>query len=168
MREGQRCRNPHCDRKAVHAHHVRFRSDGGPTVHENLVGVCEVCHALVHSGLLRVEGDPSDEMRWIPLVDQVCSPVFAARDAVDGLPEIRMVRVESGPESGRRSRSDAMARSKASGIDLEALARGLSRLDVRLSDARRRVAAAVDGLADEELTEEKILRNALRATVRST
>ena len=51
-------------RRALHAHHVVFRSRGGPTAIDNLASLCTRCHGLVHSDFLEVEvaqcavGDP--------------------------------------------------------------------------------------------------------------
>jgi hypothetical protein len=48
--DGERCRFPGCTRhRKLHAHHVRFWSDGGPTDLANLVLVCARHHTLVHS-----------------------------------------------------------------------------------------------------------------------
>ena len=62
-RDGHACLN--CgSRRALHAHHVVFRSRGGPTAIDNLATTCNRCHSLVHSGFLDVEvaqcaaGDP--------------------------------------------------------------------------------------------------------------
>jgi hypothetical protein len=53
-RDGHRCR--HCgSRRDLHAHHVVWRSRGGPTTLANLVTLCRRCHGLVHDGLLDVE-----------------------------------------------------------------------------------------------------------------
>lgn len=65
LRDGERCRNPGCgSRGPLHAHHIVFRSNGGRTVASNEVAVCTTCHALIHAGLLTVEGDPFDALRW--------------------------------------------------------------------------------------------------------
>ncbi|MBI5851808.1 MAG: HNH endonuclease [Planctomycetes bacterium] len=53
-RDGHACRN--CSSKrGLHAHHVVWRSKGGPTTLENLVTICARCHSLVHEGFLDVE-----------------------------------------------------------------------------------------------------------------
>jgi hypothetical protein len=53
-RDGHACKN--CgSRRALHAHHVVWRSQGGPTVSDNLVTLCNRCHGLVHAGFLEVE-----------------------------------------------------------------------------------------------------------------
>ena len=43
-------------------HHIRWRSWGGRTEPDNLVSLCPQCHALVHAGLLRIEGDPRGKL----------------------------------------------------------------------------------------------------------
>lgn len=48
--DGERCRFPGCTRhRTLHAHHVRYWSDGGPTDFANLVLLCSRHHTLVHS-----------------------------------------------------------------------------------------------------------------------
>lgn len=47
--DGERCRFPSCTRTTgLHAHHVRFWRDGGPTDLANLVLVCARHHTLIH------------------------------------------------------------------------------------------------------------------------
>ncbi|MCU1621828.1 MAG: endonuclease [Frankiales bacterium] len=47
--DGERCRMPGCTRTTkLHAHHVRFWSQGGPTDLANLVLVCSRHHTLIH------------------------------------------------------------------------------------------------------------------------
>lgn len=53
-RDGHACLN--CkSRRGLHAHHVHWRSKGGPTTPGNLVTLCARCHSLVHDGFLDVE-----------------------------------------------------------------------------------------------------------------
>ncbi|HVF20288.1 MAG TPA: DUF222 domain-containing protein [Mycobacteriales bacterium] len=48
--DGERCRFPGCDRtRKLHAHHVVFWSNGGPTDLSNLVLVCSRHHTIVHA-----------------------------------------------------------------------------------------------------------------------
>lgn len=48
-RDKWRCRAPRCGSKSnLHAHHIRFRSEGGPDTAANLVTLCETCHRRVH------------------------------------------------------------------------------------------------------------------------
>ena len=39
--------------RLIHAHHIEYRSLGGPTIPENEISTCRRCHALLHAGLLR-------------------------------------------------------------------------------------------------------------------
>jgi hypothetical protein len=69
LRDGACCANPHCGRRQnLHAHHIRFRSQGGRTALTNEVLVCDRCHACIHLGFLRLEGNPADGLRWTPAV----------------------------------------------------------------------------------------------------
>jgi hypothetical protein len=48
--DGERCRFPGCTRrKNLHAHHVVYWADGGPTDLDNLVLVCSRHHTLIHA-----------------------------------------------------------------------------------------------------------------------
>jgi hypothetical protein len=58
----------HCGRKIdLHAHHIIFRSCGGPNETWNLCIVCSACHAGVHNGILKVYRDSKGKLYWIPL-----------------------------------------------------------------------------------------------------
>ena len=66
-RDGLRCANPGCDRRRnLHAHHIVFRAQGGRTALSNEVAVCDVCHALLHKGLLEVTGSAHTGLTWQP------------------------------------------------------------------------------------------------------
>ena len=48
--DGERCRFPGCRHtRYLHAHHVTFWSDGGPTDLANLVLLCSLHHRLLHN-----------------------------------------------------------------------------------------------------------------------
>ena len=65
LRDAGVCANPCCGCKGrFHAHHITFRSQGGPSALCNEVLLCDRCHALVHQGLLKIEGDPAGDLRW--------------------------------------------------------------------------------------------------------
>jgi hypothetical protein len=53
-RDGHRCIACHGMRR-LHAHHVVFRSRGGPTRLDNLATLCAKCHGLLHEGFLDIE-----------------------------------------------------------------------------------------------------------------
>ncbi|HEY7724561.1 MAG TPA: HNH endonuclease signature motif containing protein [Anaeromyxobacteraceae bacterium] len=64
-RDGGWCQVPGCSRPAAHAHHVRFRSQGGEDVPENMVALCEPHHLRgVHMGWVRVSGTAPDGLVW--------------------------------------------------------------------------------------------------------
>jgi Holliday junction DNA helicase RuvB len=55
------CRNP----VSLHAHHIHYRRNGGPTTASNLVALCQRCHTLVHEGLLVVRGVAPDKLEFL-------------------------------------------------------------------------------------------------------
>lgn len=55
-RDGSLCRL--CGNVGVHAHHVRYRSEGGSHDERNLITLCLACHDVVHS----------DKGRWKPIL----------------------------------------------------------------------------------------------------
>ena len=62
-RDGYRC--VACGQSGkLHVHHIIFREHGGRTCAPNLTGLCLACHGLVHSGLLRIEGQAPDALRF--------------------------------------------------------------------------------------------------------
>jgi hypothetical protein len=72
LRDGRTCSNPHCHRKlGCHAHHIEFRCFGGKTILSNETLVCPVCHSLLHLGLLEIEGNPLDGLRWTCAADHI-------------------------------------------------------------------------------------------------
>jgi hypothetical protein len=54
-RDEWKCRR--CRFRRVEAHHIVFRSEGGPDTSWNLVSLCPSCHAAVHSGKLSIWSD---------------------------------------------------------------------------------------------------------------
>ena len=97
-RESGQCANPNCSRRAEHCHHIVFRSRGGETSRQNEVAVCATCHAMIHAGLLSVEGSASGPsgagLVWSPVV---AAP--AAEDLSDWTPTSRAesANADSGP-----------------------------------------------------------------------
>jgi hypothetical protein len=59
-RDKHRCRNCACHLD-VEVHHIQFRRHGGPNTSQNLLTLCNTCHASVHRGLLQIHGDPNHE-----------------------------------------------------------------------------------------------------------
>jgi hypothetical protein len=64
-RDDGSCQVPGCSRRAAHAHHVTFRSQGGGDELENQASLCAFHHLrCVHGGFLRVTGRAPDALRW--------------------------------------------------------------------------------------------------------
>jgi hypothetical protein len=64
-RDGLRCAVPGCTHRGdLVAHHVTWKSHGGRTHLLNEVCICQHCHALIHEGLLRVEGTAPHGLKW--------------------------------------------------------------------------------------------------------
>ena len=62
-RDGDQCRC--CNsRTQLMVHHIRYRSKGGRTRTWNLITLCMRCHALVHAGLLVLEGKRAQKIRF--------------------------------------------------------------------------------------------------------
>jgi hypothetical protein len=58
--DGERCRFPSCTRRRkLHAHHVRWWSEGGATDLANLVLLCSRHHTVVHAGGFQLALHPS-------------------------------------------------------------------------------------------------------------
>lgn len=61
----QGCRFPGCHhRRWIHAHHVRFWSEGGATDLCNLISLCPFHHRMLHEEGWRIEGDTNGEVTW--------------------------------------------------------------------------------------------------------
>ena len=142
-RDGGRCGNPRCHHRADHCHHIVFRSRGGKTELANEVAVCTTCHALVHAGLLRVNGAPDDELRWLPVADR--------------LPLVQFTAESVGSESANEDSKIHPSRT----LNLDDLACGLTRLGVPAIRSRRIISAAIESLPAAEATEAGVLRRAL-------
>lgn len=56
---------PGCSRPAVHAHHIKARSQGGSDDEWNLVSLCAAHHLHgIHGGRIRVFGRAPDGLVW--------------------------------------------------------------------------------------------------------
>ena len=59
------CQVPGCSRAAVHAHHIKPRSQGGSDDPENLISLCAAHHLFgIHGGRMRVTGTAPDKLVW--------------------------------------------------------------------------------------------------------
>jgi hypothetical protein len=64
-RDRGRCQAPGCSHRAVHSHHVEYRSRGGSDDLDNQVALCAFHHLrCVHGGYLRVSGKAPDGLTW--------------------------------------------------------------------------------------------------------
>ncbi|HLY36452.1 MAG TPA: HNH endonuclease signature motif containing protein [Candidatus Binatia bacterium] len=65
-RDGWRCAVPVCtSRRALHDHHIVFRSRGGDNARDNRVTVCAWHHLRgIHGGRVRASGDAPDGIVW--------------------------------------------------------------------------------------------------------
>ena len=65
-RDNYRCTVPGCSaRRDLHAHHVIWRSRGGPDEEWNLTTVCDTHHLEgIHAGVIHVSGDAPHRLVW--------------------------------------------------------------------------------------------------------
>jgi hypothetical protein len=65
-RDGWRCAVPACSaRRALHDHHVVFRSQGGDNARDNRVTVCAAHHLHgIHAGRIRARGRAPEAIVW--------------------------------------------------------------------------------------------------------
>jgi hypothetical protein len=165
-REGGRCANPYCRCETGgegHGHHIQMRSAGGRTALWNEVWLCVRCHALVHAGCLKLEGDTLDGLLWMPAAADLSRSVREALGTVGGLARVCVVEARgesTGVDSVPIEQTDAAA---DAGADVVAglVGLGWSRADAlrRLERARGRVLARGDAL--EKLPVESLLKEAL-------
>lgn len=65
LRDRMRCRALGCTgRRYVDLHHITAREHGGEHSRRNCLLLCGRCHARVHDGRLRIEGDADGELRF--------------------------------------------------------------------------------------------------------
>ncbi|HEY3174719.1 MAG TPA: HNH endonuclease signature motif containing protein [Candidatus Polarisedimenticolia bacterium] len=73
-RDGWICRVPGCRSRAdLHAHHLVFRSRGGPDAAWNVATVCAPHHRMIHAGFIQARGRAPGDLEW-------CMGVNAAGD----------------------------------------------------------------------------------------
>src|SRR5690606_5613 len=68
--QANRCATPACNLPVAEIHHLTWWSAGGPTDLDNLIGLCEPCHRLVHHSKLVIT---------VPEPEPVPEPVLATR-----------------------------------------------------------------------------------------
>ena len=137
------CANRACgNRLGLQSHHLVFRSAGGRTVLSNSIPLCGSCHATVHAGFLKIEGNPLEGLVWKTQVEE-------DRFDLEGIPRPRR---ERDPPLLRRQ-------PEVCGVGR------LRKLGYSSREARQRVTKALEGLeaTGDELSEEKVLKAALRS-----
>ncbi len=63
-RDKGRCRIPNCNERAIHVHHIVFRSQSKRLRWrtENLLSLCGEHHQLAHSRIIEISGDADGEI----------------------------------------------------------------------------------------------------------
>jgi hypothetical protein len=170
-REGGRCANPYCRCETGaegHGHHIRLRSAGGRTVLWNEVWLCLRCHALVHAGCLKLEGDSIHGVKWTTVAADLTRSVREALGRLNGLGQVRVVEVagQSGqsasPDCGlQTSVPDARSEAEAD-VVVGLVGLGWSHADAvrRLERARRRLRER--GKDPDRVEVKDLLQEALR------
>ncbi len=101
VRDEARCRSC-ASRHDLMVHHMEFRGEGGRTSAENLITLCTRCHALVHEGLLVLEGATAGEVRFLDAAKrplELGEPVAAITPpAPQGAAEREFVMLDAVPE----------------------------------------------------------------------
>jgi len=163
LRDGKVCANPNCGgRVALHCHHIKYRACGGKTVLVNEICLCSLCHALVHDGRLRIEGNPIDGLRWITAAEAIAAPLeedlkFLSELGLEGKFTLRAH--EERDESTRVDFLDEASPRTAS------LLRALRSLGYSKADATQRLRQAYRRLFEalrRAPSEEELLREALK------
>ena len=94
-----------CGRRGwLHIHHLVHWEDGGPTEPDNLVALCTGCHRAVHTGRLRLVGDPTTTDGLVVLDHQWRPLPRPSPGAVRALPED--AEPYPGPDRSGRWRTD--------------------------------------------------------------
>ncbi len=158
-RDGLKCANPDCNRTDdLQAHHIKFRSEGGPTSLSNEVAVCRICHAMIHEGLLEVTGSVDSGLTWKPHPVDPTVKVYNA-EALHQLLKALVAKVptpaapegEDGKDGFPRPRSRMTMQSRyVDSHRLEALIEALTDFGFRKSDSEERVRWAVATLIREK------------------
>jgi hypothetical protein len=167
-REGGRCANPYCRCETGaegHGHHIRLRSAGGRTELWNEVWLCIRCHALVHAGCLKLEGDPILGLKWTPVGADLARTVREALGRMSGLARACLVEV-----AGQSASPDCVLETSVPDARTEAEAdvvAGLVGLGWSRADAIRRLERARGRLRErgedpDEVAVKSLLQEALR------
>ncbi len=158
LRDGRACSNPGCDRKhGLHAHHIVERARGGATAIYNEVLVCSTCHALLHAGLLRLQGSPSGGLAWTVPAREKSEDFWKRMNELNATSEVQVL--ESSP-----SESMAVDFSVKGSERFQVLVAALRTLGFSAAQAKRRLERAWEsfGASMSVASDEDIVKRALR------
>jgi hypothetical protein len=82
-RDGGRCRIPGCrSTRCLELHHIVARTSGGSHDAENLILLCDACHAALHRGLISIRGTSSNLVveRLRPVAYDMDFDICSSRD----------------------------------------------------------------------------------------
>ncbi len=174
LRDGRACSNPGCGRThGLHAHHIVARAQGGATALYNEVLICSTCHAILHAGLLSVEGDPQDGLEWTVPAREQSEDFWARIEALTATTEVRAGSLSPGESTGVDSRSDAdAAPCESTRVDsrvetearFEVVVAALKTLGFSAAQAKRRLERVLEsfGQRTSEVSDEELVKAALR------
>ncbi len=81
-----------CGRKVdLHAHHLIFRSRGGPNATWNIAIVCSVCHSLVHAGDLDAYRDSKGKLQFKPRSERLTALLADEVKELAAIPQVQVV-----------------------------------------------------------------------------
>jgi hypothetical protein len=177
LRDGGCCANPHCGRThGLHAHHIRFRVDGGRTALFNETLLCRWCHRLIHQGFLEIRGNVETGLQFVTVADRMRLDLGDEESELASLPRVELVevtaestRVDSGQvgakATGESIRVDSQGSSTRSRVDeFPHVLKVLRKLGWSERDARERIAHAIETgpWGDRPIHEQKLFELAVR------
>ena len=141
LRDGGICANPMCKRRlGLHAHHITFRAHGGRTVLNNECLLCPPCHAVLHQGLLTIEGDPVTGLTWRTKSDAIDFDLDAEFRGISAVSEVRFV------ENSTTVANPSPNTSPDESVPKD-LIRALRNIGYKKKDARARISWAWEALS---------------------
>ncbi len=184
LRDARTCSNPGCDcGQGLHVHHIVERAQRGATAVYNEVLVCTTCHALLHAGNLKVEGNPYERLEWTVAAGERSDDFWARMKELNAVPERQLLSQPSSPQSTAVDSENAAPEgqfsrplsSQSTAVDLrvgwserlEVVLKALRSLGFSVREGKRRLEAAVEKLGAKvtQASEEEILKIALRSSV---
>ncbi len=163
LRDGRTCSNPGCERrKGLHAHHIVERARGGATAVYNEILVCNCCHALLHSGQLRVEGSPVEGVAWTVSAGEKSADLWSMLKDLNTVPEVQVLTRDAGSTAvDPKVTVDSEVKSSTRFRDL---VEALKTLGFSAAQAKRRLERVWEsfGARLSEISDEQIVKSALR------